>query len=335
MSKDYLSFLSDLIEHSKLPSIIINDDNIIENNRFKELSIHPTLKKALILKYTVNSSGYEDINGDYYGVNVVRYATFTLIEFYPKSPVDKLKKDPEVINYLNCFFAKLRSEVYGIARKTDALQQIFEEYLEDYENASVTLSNIYDDLNNIMSTILNPEQIVCLTSDNCNEDNINLTRVISDLARDFLICHPETEVSITADDIFMTKINRYGFEVIISNFLERVYKGKYKPDGIDFIINQVDEIITVQIKADFSSKTPSDNNFSNDKEYADDFFFQYVLEIFCSKFNAKSSMVNNTFFEISFPATPFYKLDLHASARFIPDPDRFAPVVVKTRKKYM
>ncbi len=326
--------LCEMIERSHLPAVIAMGDDVYENSNFKELSIHPMQKKSLILKYSMkHSTGDEDIDGRYYGVNTVKYAGITIIEFYPKSPVDKLKKDPEVIKYLTCFFEKLRSEVYDIARKSEALENKLTEYLDKYEDAALTLKYIDNDLNNIMSIMLNPEQIVCLASDRCNEDNINLSRVIVELARSFNAYHYETIVSVDADEIYMTKINKYGFEVIISNFLERVCNGEYRPDRLLFKINQVDEIITVQIKADFSSKTPSENNYSKDREFADDFFFQYVLDMYCSRFNAKACMVKNQSFEISFHATPFYELDLHSSRKFIPDPDRFAPIVVKTRKK--
>lgn len=333
MSKNYQSFLIDLIERSKLPSLLISDDNVITNSRLKELSLCTAAIKALISKYTFNDGGYEEINGNYYGVNVVRYATFTIIELYPQSPVEKLKRDAEIIKYLNCFFAKLRSEVYEIAEKTDALQEILSEYIKKYEDASVTLKCIDDDLNRIMSIILNPEQIVCLCSDYCREDIISLTKVCTELVRGFIACHPETDVGFAADDNLLTKINRRGFEVIISNFLERVYKEKYKPDSIDFVLNKVDENIKFQIKVDFSSQTPSNNVTCSEQDYADDFFFKYVLDIFCSKFNAKTCMVENTYFEISLPATPFYKLDFHTPTKFIPAPDRFAPIAVKAGKK--
>lgn len=330
------TILCEMLERSNLPTVVANGDDVYENGNFKELSIHPVLKESLILKYSMKcSTGDEDINGYYYGVSTIKYAGITIIEFYPKSPVDKLKKDPEVIKYLTCFFEKLRSEVYDIARKSEALENKLTEYLDKYEDAALTFKYIDNDLNNIMSIMLNPEQIVCLASDRCNEDNINLSRVITELARSFNAYHYGVDVCVDADEICMTKINKYGFEVIVSNFLGRVCNGEYKPDSLYFKIVEVDEIITVQIKADFSSKTPSENNFSNEREFADDFFFQYVLDMYCSRFNAKACMVKNQSFEISFHATPFYELDFHASRRFNPDPDRFAPIVVKTRDKTM
>lgn len=335
MGKDYQVLLDGIFEHSKLPSIIICDDTVIENSSFKELSIHPDLKRALILKYMIKKSeGGEEINGVYYGVNVIRFAVYTIIEFYPKSSVDKLIKDPELIKYLMCFFAKLRSEIYGIAEKTDALQEIFSDYLDKYEDASLTLKHIDNELNSIMSIILNPEQIVYLTSDNCTGSIINVTRVVSELARNFVACHSDIDVYVNTEEIYMTKINRSAFEVLISNFVERVYNGIDKPSNIDFIINKVDEEIKVQVKADFQPKIKSENKKLDGRKSVDDFFFQYVLDIFCSKFDAKACMVEDRFFEISLPATPFYEVDFHSSVKFIPEPDRFAPIVVKTKNRY-
>ncbi|MGN0553425.1 MAG: hypothetical protein ACI4I1_08575 [Oscillospiraceae bacterium] len=334
MDSSVLLTLREFYEWSGLPAAIVSDGCRFENSAFASFFGSSVQKDEFVEKVLAkNSSGYEIIDDKIVSVNVISYDGVSVIEIFDKSPIEAVMRSPGVNRYLICFFSRLRTCVHSISIISDNLEKRLAEYAEKYEDIEQTFSSINSSLRDIISFILDPEQMIYLMDDNCAESVVCVSDAAAVLAKQFAEYQKDIEVRTDICENAMAKLNKSSFCVLVSDIAERLCSGEYKPGVMEFSVKDEDDGVKVRISADFTSKTLSECDAAGEKSFSKGFFFEYVSDLFCQRFGAVIENADDKTYQISFPKVSEDECRVSSMQKFDTGIERFSPMEVRFDKR--
>lgn len=334
MDSSVLLTLREFYDRSGLPAAIVSDGCRFENSAFESFFGRTAQKNDFVEKVLKKSlSGYEIIDDKLVSVNVINYDGVSVIEIFDKSPIEAVMRSPGVNRYLICFFSRLRTCVHSISIVSENLEKRLAEYAEKYEDIEQTFSSINSSLRDIISFILDPEQMIYLMDDNCAESVVCVSDEAAGLAKQFADYRKDIQVKTDICENAMGKLNKSSFCVLVSDIAERLCSGEYKPGSVEFSVKEDDNGVKVRISADFTSKTLSDCDAVGEKSFSRGFFFEYVSDLFCKRFGAVVENMDENTYQISFPKVPEDECKISSMQNFDAGIQRFSPMEVRFDKR--
>lgn len=334
MDSSVLLTLREFYDRSGSPAAIVSDGCRFENSAFADFFGSTAQKNDFVEKVLKKSlSGYELIDDKLVSVNVISYDGVSVIEIFDKSPIEAVMRSPGVNRFLICFFSRLRTCVHSISMVSEDLEKRLAEYAEKYEDIEQTFCSINSSLMDIISFILDPEQMIYLMDDNCTESVVCVSDAAKELAEQFAKYQKDIEVRTDICENAMARLNKTSFCVLVSDIAERLCSGEYKPGSVDFSVKEDNDGVKVCISADFSAKTLSDCYSAEEKSFSKGFFFDYVSELFCKRFGAAVESINDTAYAISFPKLPEDECRVSSVQSFDTGKQRFSPMEVRFEER--
>lgn len=330
MDSAVLLALREFYERSEIPAAIVSDGVKFENSRYAELFDGKAVSKdAFAERVLKKGCGYELIGDMIVSVNVISYDGVSVIEIFDKSPVEAAMRSPGVNRYLVCFFSRLRSCVHNISMISEKLLEKLADCAEKYDGIEQNFSSINSSLRDIISFILDPEQMIFLMDDNCTESVVSVSDTMTELARQF--AEYRTDISVKTDICknAAAKLGKSSFCVLVSDITQRLCSGEYIPNEVGFSVKEDESGVKVRISADTSDKQLSELAAAGEKSFSEGFFFDYISNLFCKRFNASLEKTGENAYELSFPKLADGEFVLSAAQKFDEGKQLFSPMEVR------
>lgn len=330
MDSAVLLALREFYERSEIPTAIISDGVRFENSRYAELFDGKGVSKdAFAEKVMKKGCGYELIGDMIVSVNVISYDGVSVIEVFDKSPVEAAMRSPGVNRYLVCFFSRLRSCVHSISMISEKLLEKLADCAEKYDGIEQTFSSINSSLRDIISFILDPEQMIFLMDDNCTESVVSISDTMTELARQF--GEYRTDISVKTDICkgAAARLNKGSFCVLVSDITQRLCSGEYIPNKVEFSVKEDESGVKVRISADTSEKHLSELAEAGEKSFSEGFFFDYISDLFCKRFGASLEKAGENAYELVLPKLADGEFVLSAAQKFDEGKQLFSPMEVR------
>lgn len=322
--------LREFYEHSEMATAIISDGCRFENSRYAELFRGKAVSKdAFADRMIKKGGGYELIGDMIVGVSVVSYDGVSVIEIFDKSPVEAAMRSPGVNRYLICFFSRLRSCVHNISMISERLLEKLSDCAEKYDGIEQSFDSINSSLRDIISFILDPEQMIFLMDDDCVESVVNVSGTVKELAQQFAEYRKDIKVKTDICDSAAARFNKSSFCVLVSDITELLCSGEYIPCGIDFSVKEDENGVKVRISADNSEKHLSELAAAGEKSFSEGFFFEYISELFCKRFGASLERTGSSAYELCFPKLSDGDNIVSSAIRFDEGKQLFSPMEVR------
>lgn len=330
MDSAVLLALREFYERSEIPTAIVSDGVKFENSRFVGLFDGKAVSKdAFAEKVMKKGCGYELIGDMIVSVNVISYDGVSVIEVFDKSPVEAAMRSPGVNRYLVCFFSRLRSCVHNISMISEKLEEKLADCAEKYDGIEQTFSSINSSLRDIISFILDPEQMIFLMDDSCTESVVSVSDTVKELAQQF--AEYRTDISVKTDicENAAAKLNKGSFCVLASDITELLCSGEYIPNEVEFSVKEDESSVKVRISADTSEKRLSELAEAGERSFSEGFFFEYISELFCKRFNASLEKTGENAYELVLPKLADGEFVLSAAQKFDEGKQLFSPMEVR------
>lgn len=331
MDSAVLLALREFYERSGMPAAIISDECRFENSRFKEFFCGKALSKDEFVERAVKKgcSGYELAGDMIVGVNVISYDGVSVIELFDKSPVEAAMRSPGVNKYLICFFARLRSCVHSISIVSEELEKKLSDCAEKYEGIDRTFDEINNSLREIISYVLDPEQMIYLMDDDCAESVVDVSKTVEELAKQLAEYRSDIKVCTDISPNAAARFNKSSFCVLVSDIAELLCSGEYIPDRIDISVKEDESGVKMRMSADVSGKRISELAKAGEMSFSDGFFFEYISDLFCRRFKATVEKTDKSTYLISFPKLAEGEYVLSSGQNFDDGDQRFEPMEVR------
>lgn len=330
MDSAVLLALREFYERSEIPTAIVCDGVRFENSRYAELFDGKGVSKdAFSERVLKKGCGYELIGDMIVSVNVISYDGVSVIEVFDKSPAEAAMRSPGVNRYLVCFFSRLRSCVHSISMISEKLLEKLADCAEKYDGIEQTFSSINSSLRDIISFILDPEQMIFLMDDNCAESVVSISDTMTELARQF--GEYQTDISVKTDICkgAAAKLNKGSFCVLVSDITQRLCSGEYIPNEVKFFVKEDESGVKVRISADTSDKHLSELAEAGEKSFSEGFFFDYISGLFCKRFGASLEKTGENAYELVLPKLADGEFVLSAAQKFDEGKQLFSPMEVR------
>ena len=268
MDSAVLLALREFYERSEIPTAIVSDGVRFENSRYAGLFDGKGVSKdAFAEKVMKKGCGYELIGDMIVSVNVISYDGVSVIEVFDKSPVEAAMRSPGVNRYLVCFFSRLRNCVHSISMISEKLEEKLADCAEKYDGIGQTFSSINSSLRDIISFILDPEQMIFLMDDSCTESVVSVSDTVTELARQFAEYRKDITVKTDICKGAAAKLNKGSFCVLVSDITQRLCGGEYIPNVVGFSVKEDGDGVKVRISADTSEKRLSELAAAGEKSF--------------------------------------------------------------------
>ena len=330
MDSAVLLALREFYERSEIPTAIVSDGCKFENSRYAKLFDGKAVPKdAFAERVLKKGCGYELIGDMIVSVNVISYDGVSVIEVFDKSPVEAAMRSPGVNRYLVCFFSRLRSCVHSISMISEKLLEKLSDCTEKYDGIEQTFSSINSSLREIISFILDPEQMIFLMDDSCTESVVSVSDTMTELARQFAEYRRDITVKTDICENAAAKFNKGSFCVLVSDMTELLCSGEYIPDRVDFSVKEDENGVKVRISADTSGKCLSELAEAGERSFSEGFFFEYISDLFCKKFGASLEKTGEGAYELVLPKLADGEFVLSAAQKFDEGKQLFSPMEVR------
>ena len=330
MDSAVLLALREFYERSEIPTAIVSDGVRFENSRYAGLFDGKGVSKdAFAEKVMKKGCGYELIGDMIVSVNVISYDSVSVIEVFDKSPVEAAMRSPGVNRYLVCFFSRLRSCVHSISMISEKLEEKLADCDEKYDSIGQTFSSINSSLRDIISFILDPEQMIFLMDDSCTESVVSVSDTVTELARQFAEYRKDITVKTDICKGAAAKLNKGSFCVLVSDITQRLCGGEYIPNVVGFSVKEDGDGVKVRISADTSEKRLSELAAAGEKSFSEGFFFDYISELFCKRFGASLEKTGESAYELVLPKLEDGEFVLSAAQKFDEGKQLFSPMEVR------
>ena len=330
MDSAVLLALREFYERSEIPTAIVSDGVRFENSRYAGLFDGKGVSKdAFAEKVMKKGCGYELIGDMIVSVNVISYDGVSVIEVFDKSPVEAAMRSPGVNRYLVCFFSRLRNCVHSISMISEKLEEKLADCAEKYDGIGQTFSSINSSLRDIISFILDPEQMIFLMDDSCTESVVSVSDTVTELARQFAEYRKDITVKTDICKGAAAKLNKGSFCVLVSDITQRLCGGEYIPNVVEFSVKEDGDGVKVRISADTSEKSLSELAAAGEKSFSEGFFFDYISDLFCKRFGASLEKTGESDYELVLPKLADGEFVLSAAQKFDEGKQLFSPMEVR------
>lgn len=330
MDSAVLLVLREFYERSEIPTAIVSDGVRFENSRYAGLFDGKGVSKdAFAEKVMKKGCGYELIGDMIVSVNVISYDGVSVIEVFDKSPVEAAMRSPGVNRYLVCFFSRLRNCVHSISMISEKLEEKLADCAEKYDGIGQTFSSINSSLRDIISFILDPEQMIFLMDDSCTESVVSVSDTVTELARQFAEYRKDITVKTDICKGAAAKLNKGSFCVLVSDITQRLCGGEYIPNVVEFSVKEDEDGVKVRISADTSEKRLSELAAAGEKSFSEGFSFEYISDLFCKRFGASLEKTGEGAYELVLPKLADGEFVLSAAQKFDEGKQLFSPMEVR------
>lgn len=117
--------------------------------------------------------------------------------------------------------------------------------------------------------------------------------------------------------------------MLVSDITELLCSGEYIPSGIEFSVKEDESGVKVRISADTSEKRLSELAAAGEKSFSEGFFFEYISDLFCKRFNASLEKTSGGAYELSFPKLADGEIFVSSAINFDEGDRLFAPMEVR------
>lgn len=330
MDSAVLLALREFYERSEIPTAIVSDSVRFENSCYAGLFDGKGVSRdAFAEKVMKKGCGYELIGDMIVSVNVISYDGVSVIEVFDKSPVEAAMRSPGVNRYLVCFFSRLRSCVHSISMISEKLEEKLADCAEKYDGIGQTFSSINSSLRDIISFILDPEQMIFLMDDSCTESVVSVSDTVTELARQFAEYRKDITVKTDICKGAAAKLNKGSFCVLVSDITQQLFSGEYIPNVVEFSVKEDGDGVKVRISADTSEKRLSELAAAGEKSFSEGFFFEYISDLFCKRFGASLEKTGEGAYELVLPKLADGEFVLSAAQKFDEGKQLFSPMEVR------
>ncbi len=268
-------------------------------------------------------------------VNVISKGDIRIAEVIRCENITALLSVPEVKKYAEFVFDKLRHSVNVISIAVDELHSCLSEGVPDSRNAADRLNAVDATLMDIISLIIDPEQLLYLMDENTENSTVYIKDELEKTAADISdACRGIIEIECDFENGLYTRLNRPSFKTIIADIAEKLYSGGIIPDKIR-LSSSLDSsgLITVSVSSDCSGGRKSP--FCKIDNCCEDIFFEYVCSAFCTKYNGtfeQKDTGNGLCFTLSFPSMPQRAECVRTPSLFNAKPSRFDAANIRMRR---
>lgn len=334
MDSAVLLALREFYERSEMPAVIISDGCKYENSRYTDFFRGKNVSRdAFAKKMLRKGCGYELIGEMIVSVNVISYDGVSVVEIFDKSPIEAVMRSPGVNRYLVCFFSRLRSCVHNISMISERLEEKLADCAEKYDGIEQNFSSINNSLRDIISFILDPEQMIFLMDDSCTESVVSVSDTVKELAQQFAAYRNDITVKTDICPKAAAKLNKSSFCVLVSDITEQLCGGEYIPNGIEFSVKEDENCVKVRIFADRSEKRLSEFAAAGERNFSQGFFFEYISDLFCKRFGASLEKSGANAYELCLPKVENVGFVLSAAQKFDSGDQLFRPMEVRFANK--
>ena len=305
MNNGTFELLCGIYEGSAIPTAVMCGSSLFKNKSAEQLADDRFFRKLAGSQGTV----YEMGDGMLYTVNVIRHGGISIAEIIKSESINTLLDVPAVRKYAEFVFRKLRHSVNVIAVAADDIHSCLSEGNPDRHRASDRLNSIDATLTDIISLIIDPEQLVYLMDDPV-DSTVCLKDELEEIAADISEAYNGfVKVECDLEDGLYTRMNRSSLKTVLSDTAERLCCGNAVPDKITFSSSLGGNgTVTVSVCSDCSqgrkhSELGTEGRVFT-KDSAEDIFFEYVCDSFCTKYNGsleRRETADGLCFTLSFP----------------------------------
>lgn len=302
MNNGTFELLCGIYENSAIPTAVICGGSLFKNKAAERLAEDSFFRKLAASQGTV----YELADGMLYTANVISHGDIRIAEIIRSESIDSLLNVPAVRKYAEFVFRKLRHSVNVIAVAADDIHSCLSQGSPDRKRAADRLNSIDATLTDIISLIIDPEQLVYLMDDPadstvCLKDE--LEGIASDISEAY---NGYVQVECDLEDGLYTRMNRSSLKTVLSDTAERLCCGNIVPDKIILSSSlRNNGTVNVSISSECSQgRKHSELDSAFVKDSAEDIFFEYVCDSFCTKYNGsleRRETADGSCFTLSFP----------------------------------
>lgn len=338
--------LKEIYENSEVPVAVAAKNFLWENNAFKKQfgSLDKVEKSKLISDFSSKTGiSYKMTGNKLCTVNVISYSDCYIIEVIHSDPIEKMLNVPAVKEFMRYVFARLRQSVTVISVAADDIYSLLSSDKNKFtETVPERLNSIDASLMDIISAVIDPEQLLYLLDDNCTDSTVCIMDELKKTASSVsdTVC-VGTKIETRLEPNIYARMNRSAFNVIITDMITKCYHSSHIPDKIIISSERTDNgeaviKITSEVTSVNRFKAPDALNVPlDDSSYKRDMFFDYVVDAFCSRcggsFTVQESGLSNTY-SLTFPAIRPAQINVSASNNFDSSGGHFGVVNVRLRR---
>lgn len=337
MDNSLFSLLCGMYGRSELPSAVAQGETIYKNGSFEKLLSSFDEEERQKFMETVTSSegtGCGFFGGRLYSFNVIKAQELSVIEVTGSDTIEKVLQIPAVREYLDYFFSKLRSSVTEVSAAADGIYGILSAGGGSPGREVTDKLNAIDSrLADIISSAIDPEQLLYLTGENTEDQTVSLKDELTSAAEDLeSLFKGQTEVKTDLEAGIYARLNRKAFRTVIADAVAECRRGELQPDCINISLRRLEDgSAEAALTAEYSSGTPCVTEFGS---FGEDVFFDYVTSAFCKRYKGsftRSELPDGKRFALTFPAINLPGAAFSSNSRFGGASGRFDPVFLRLR----
>lgn len=337
MDNSLFTILCGVYGHSGLPAAVVWGEKIYKNQGFDKLLTSFDGEERQRFMETVTAAegtGCGFFGGRFYSFNVIKEQELSVIEITGSDTVEKTLQIPAVREYLEYFFSKLRSSVTAVSAAADGIYGVLSAGGGSPSREVTDKLNAIDGrLADIISSVIDPEQLMYLTGENTEDQTVSLKDELTASAEDLESLFGElTEIKTDLEAGIYARLNRKSFRTIIADAVSECRRGGAQPSCITFALRRLEDgSAEAALTAEYASGTPCT---ASGGSFGEDVFFDYVTGVFCKRYGGsftRCELPGGKRFVLTFPAINLPDAELSSGSRFGGASGRFDPIYLRLR----
>ena len=240
------SMLCGIYGRSELPSAVVQGEKIYKNEGFEKLLVSFGEEDRQRFTEAVTSSegaGCGFFGGRFYSFNVLKEQELSIIEVTGSDTIEKTLQIPAVREYLEYFFSKLRSSVTAVSAAADGIYGALSAGgASPTREVTDKLNAIDGRLADIISSVIDPEQLLYLTGETAEDHTVSLKDELTAAAEDLKsLFGGQTAVDTDLEAGIYARLNRKAFRTIIADAVAECRRGDIQPSCINIALRRLED----------------------------------------------------------------------------------------------
>lgn len=337
MDNSLFSLLCGIYGRSELPSAVVQGEKIYKNEGFEKLLSsfgEEDRRRFTEVLTSSEGAGCGFFGGRAYSFNVIKEQELSIIEVTGSNTIEKTLQIPAVREYLEYFFSKLRSSVAEVSVAADGIYGALSAGgASPGRDVTDKLNAIDGRLADIISSVIDPEQLLYLTGETAEDHTVSLKDELTAAAEDLKsLFGGQAAVNTDLEAGIYARLNRKAFRTIIADAVAECCRGNVQLKCINIALHRLEDgSAEAALTAEYASGAPCGTNSGS---FGEDVFFDYVTGAFCKRYGGsftRSELPCGKRFVLTFPAINLPHAALSSNTRFGGASGRFDPICLRLR----
>ena len=246
MDNSLFSVLCGIYGRSALPSAVTQGEKTYKNEGFEKLFSsfgEEDRRRFTEAAASSDGTGCGFFGGRFYSFNVIKEQDISITEVTGSDTVEKTLQIPAVREYLDYFFSRLRSSVTAVSAAADGIYGILSAGGKSPgQEVADKLNAIDGRLADIISSVIDPEQLLYLTGENTEDNTVSLKDELTAAAEDLkTLLYGQTKVDTCLEAGIYARLNRKAFRTIIADAVAECRRGDIQLKCINIALRRLED----------------------------------------------------------------------------------------------